>query len=53
MGRQAYVSCLGPGIVSVIDTATHMPVTKPIKVGPFPLGLAISPDGSRVYVVKN
>ncbi|WP_293357315.1 YncE family protein [Mycolicibacterium sp.] len=42
------------GTVSVIDTATNTTVGDPIPVGiaPFgPYGVAVSPDGGRVYVV--
>ena len=40
-------------VVSVIDTATNKPATKAIKVGRAPTAIAITPDGRRVYVVKN
>jgi len=40
-------------VVSVIDTATNKLAVRGIKIGPFPLALAITPDGKRVYVVKN
>lgn len=51
--RRSWVPIPLPIVVSVIDTTTGRPVVKAIKVGPFPLGLAVTPDGSRVYVVKN
>jgi DNA-binding beta-propeller fold protein YncE len=39
--------------VSVIDTATNSyPVGSPINVGDFPTGVAVTPDGSRVYVTN-
>jgi DNA-binding beta-propeller fold protein YncE len=47
------VSCLTPGTVSVIDTATKQACCQRIEVDPFPLVLAVDPDGSRVYVVNS
>ncbi len=38
------------GTVSVIDTATDQVTGSPIPVGYEPFGIAVSPDGSRVYV---
>jgi YVTN family beta-propeller protein len=37
--------------VSVINTVTNM-VTATVKVGNFPLGVAVDPDGSKVYVAN-
>ncbi|MBK5220534.1 MAG: hypothetical protein JJE35_12235 [Thermoleophilia bacterium] len=39
--------------VSVIDAKTNRVVVRAVKVGPFPSAIAFTPDGSRVYVVKN
>ena len=39
------------GIVSVIDTATNTVVTD-IKVGESPYGIAVTPDGKKVYVAN-
>src|SRR4030095_14848020 len=39
------------GTVSVIDTATNA-VVKTIEVGLHPCGMALSPDGARVYVTN-
>jgi YVTN family beta-propeller protein len=39
--------------VSVIDTATNRLTTRAIKVGPYPSAIALSPDGSRAYVVNS
>src|SRR5271167_2437248 len=36
--------------VSVIDKATNMVTGSPIPVGGEPYGVAVSPDGSKVYV---
>ncbi len=38
--------------VSVLDTATHA-VTGTITVGAGPIAIAVSPDGTRVYVANN
>jgi YVTN family beta-propeller protein len=39
--------------VSVIDTTTNTAIGSPITVGPFPLGVAVTPDGSTVYVTNH
>ncbi|MGA9139221.1 MAG: beta-propeller fold lactonase family protein [Methanocella sp.] len=46
---KAYVSCYFDNSVLVIDTATNQ-VTARIAVDPYPRYLAISKDGSRLYV---
>jgi YVTN family beta-propeller protein len=43
----AYISNSGSDTVSVIDTATNT-VTTTIPVDDTPLGVAVTPDGSRV-----
>jgi len=59
-GRRAYVAnacdadaeCTSfDGTVSVVDTATNTVVTT-VPVGASPLGIAVDPDGTRVYVVN-
>lgn len=40
------------GTVSVIDTATNA-VVSTITLEPYPYGVAVSPDGSRVYAVND
>ena len=45
-------ACNTNGTVSVIDTATAQ-VTGSIPVGGLPAGVAVSPDGSRVYVANS
>jgi YVTN family beta-propeller protein/VCBS repeat-containing protein len=57
-GSRVYVANTGqggsgtgdPGTISVIDTAAHATVGSPITVGIEPWGLALSPDGNRLYV---
>ena len=47
----AYVANNGSSTVSVIDTASNT-VTDTIPVGINPIGVAVSPDGSQVYVTN-
>src|SRR5262249_30349888 len=47
----AYVTNLGSGTVSVIDTATNT-VVATVPVGFAPRGVAITPDGTHAYVVN-
>ncbi len=51
-GRRLFVVNEGSNDVSVIDTATNEPAEAPIPIGygPGPAAVAVSPDGSRVYV---
>ena len=42
---------LGPGNVSVIDTANNT-ITATVNVGGEPFGVAVSPDGTKVYVTN-
>lgn len=48
-GAEVYVSNNTDNIVTVISTATNT-VTHSLGVGPSPDALAVSPDGSKVYV---
>ena len=48
----AYITNLGSNNVSVINTTTNN-VTATEPVGIDPNGVAITPDGSKVYVAKN
>lgn len=54
--QNAYItnasSSIGLGSVSVIDTATNSVIGSPIAVGDQPTGVAISPDGSKVYITN-
>ncbi|MDG4668016.1 beta-propeller fold lactonase family protein [Mycobacterium sp. 236(2023)] len=40
------------GSVSIFDTATNTIIGEPISVARYPYGVAISPDGRRVYVAN-
>jgi YVTN family beta-propeller protein len=48
----AYVTNGGHDTVAVIDTATH-DVTTTVDVGLDPVGVAVSPDGRRVFVTNH
>lgn len=50
-GSTVYVANAGSNTVSVIDAATGL-VTKTIKVGRTPSGLALKLDGSRLFVAN-
>ena len=50
--QNAYITNAGDGTVSVINTATNTVVGSPITVGNFPMGVAVTPDGSKVYVAN-
>jgi YVTN family beta-propeller protein len=50
--QYAYVANYGNGTVSVIDTATNN-VTTTVPVGSSPFGVAATPDGTKVFVMKN
>ncbi|NVN92510.1 MAG: hypothetical protein HXX11_18200 [Desulfuromonadales bacterium] len=50
----AYVTNpLDAGKVVVVDTATNMTVGSPISVGAQPIGIAMNPSGTRLYVANN
>ena len=49
LAENAYITNFGSGTVSVIDTATDT-ATATIPVGNLPAGVAVTPDGSKVYV---
>jgi YVTN family beta-propeller protein len=52
LAQNAYITNnTSPGTVSVIDTTTNA-VTGTIAVGSFPFGVAVSPDGRKVYVAN-
>jgi YVTN family beta-propeller protein len=49
-GRGCYVANYNAGTVSVINTATN--AVGSIPVGSGPTGVAVTPDGSKVYVAN-
>jgi YVTN family beta-propeller protein len=52
LAQNAYITNGGgSGTVSVIDTATGA-VTATINVGLYPRGVAVTPDGSKVYITR-
>ncbi len=51
-GPRAYVPNFDDNTVTVIDLTTHTPLPDPIVVGEGPLGVAVSVDGTRVYVTN-
>jgi YVTN family beta-propeller protein len=48
----AYIPNFGSNNVSVIDTATNTVIGSPVPVGSFPIGVAVNPAGTRVYVAN-
>ena len=50
-GTKVFVTNFFSQNVSVIDTATNK-VTSTVKVGTYPLGVAVDPDGKKVYVTN-
>jgi YVTN family beta-propeller protein len=49
-GQNAYIANALSNNVSVINTQTNTVIGSPIPVGNFPWGVAVSPDGGKVYV---
>jgi YVTN family beta-propeller protein len=49
-GSKVYVANAGDNTVSVIDTATNT-VAGTIPVGSYPSGVAVTPDGRKLYVI--
>src|SRR5438270_563861 len=52
LAQNAYITNSGAGTVSVIDTTTNTVIGSAIPVGSTPVGVAITPDGSKVYVTN-
>jgi YVTN family beta-propeller protein len=50
LAQNAYIANGDSNNVSVIDTQTNTVIGSPIPVGHFPWGVAVSPDGGKVYV---
>jgi YVTN family beta-propeller protein len=56
LAQNAYITnceCNIGNTVSVIDTATNTVNGSPITVGEGPLGVAVTPDGSKVYITNH
>ena len=47
----AYIANQGANTVSVVNTATNV-IVATVAVGTNPLGVSVSPDGSRVYITN-
>ncbi len=52
LAQNAYITNESAGTVSVIDTTTDTVIGDPILVGRVPYGVAVTPDGSKVYVTN-
>ncbi len=52
LAQNAYITNENDNTVSVIDTATNTVIGSPIPVGNNPYGVAVTPDGSKVYVAN-
>jgi YVTN family beta-propeller protein len=50
--QNAYIPNEADGTVLVIDTATNTVIGSPITVGTSPVGVAVTPGGSKVYVAN-
>jgi YVTN family beta-propeller protein len=53
LAQNAYIANGDDNTVSVISTATNTVIGSPISVGIAPTGVAVTPDGSKVYVANN
>jgi YVTN family beta-propeller protein len=51
LAQNAYITNALDNTVSVIDTKTNT-VTATIPIGVGPVGVAVNPDGSKVYVTS-
>ena len=49
----AYITNSGNSTVSVIDTATNNVTATVDNIGTNPFGVAVSPDGSKVYAANS
>jgi YVTN family beta-propeller protein len=49
---KVYVFNSNDNTVSVIDAANNTVIGSPIPVGNFPIGVAVTPDGSKVFVAN-
>jgi len=53
LAQNAYIPNSIDHNVSVIDTATNTVIGSPIPVGPNPRAVAVTPDGSKVYITNS
>ena len=53
LAQNAYITNAGDNTVSVIDTAANTVIGSPIPVGARPIGVAVTPDGSKVYITNS
>lgn len=51
-GSRLYVTHRGGNALSVVDTATRLPVGAPIPLAGTPTGVVAAPDQSRAYVLR-
>ena len=51
--QNAYITNVTSKNVSVIDTATDTVIGSPIPLGNVPIGIAVTPDGRKVYVANS
>ena len=51
--QKAYITNSVDNTVSVIETTTNTVIGSPIHVGFLPYGLAVTPDGSKVYAAND
>lgn len=49
--EKVYVANYNSDNISVIDAATNK-ITDTVNVGDFPVGIAVNPDGTKVYVAN-
>jgi YVTN family beta-propeller protein len=48
----AYITNFSDNTVSVLATPSNTVIGSPIPVGPGPSGVAVTPDGSKVYITN-
>jgi YVTN family beta-propeller protein len=52
LAQNAYITSQSNDTVTVINTATNTVLGSPIPVGSAPTGVAVTSDGSKVYVTN-
>jgi YVTN family beta-propeller protein len=53
LAQNAYITNFSDNTVSVINTKTNTVIGSPISVGANPFAVAVSPDGTRVYITPD